>query len=409
MVENQASAMPGEKIALQYGGRFAARAASAVFQATTLILLARVAGPQQFGVFAAVTAAGYLLGSITTAGSSVRVLRIGAEARSRQQLLKGSFLTIRLVGSVLIVIVGVATSFVLGMSAPALAAVAMVASDNLGDYAQAYFAGCLRHGVASAFIVHQRLVPLLLVSLSLIEGSISVWTLVVVSAVLTFVLTAIALIVSVRPTRPWAGLGGAGGYWLAALSSNASQLEVPVLASVVDNTAVGRYSIASRLVGPLTILVSALQSIAVPYLATRLGTPGYRRGVNGLLAIAAAYGALLACLSPLGAELLINILGAGYESARSLLVVMFVAAGLSAVAQALQADLVASGLPGRSAVVVVSGVVVGIGWMLVVTSLRGSELLWTCPLFTHGIILCGMAVATAWNRASHAAVPNQRE
>lgn len=403
VVSHRTNRRMGLAILMQFGGRFASRVLAAALQAATLVLLARMGGPSAFGVFAAVTATGYLANAVTSAGTSVRVLRINAEPGQRERL-AGSFLTIRLVGSLLIISVGCALSLLTDQRGPAVAAAILVAADNLGDYAQAFYSGMQRHTKASTFIVAQRLIPLVAIVPSTWSSGEFEWTQLTVVAFILTVATALVLVRDTTPTMPGRGLRGTGGYWLAALSSNALQLQIPALATVVNAATVGLYSIATRLMGPLTILVSALQSIAVPHLAAQLGKPAYARGVRLLLSLSCAYGLALSLMSPLGAALLIDLLGSDYERARSLLVAMFIAAGLSAVAQALQADLIAAGLPSRSATVVLGGTILGIGWLIFIANARGGDLLWTCPLVIQGLVTTGMAIA-AFYRRPHGANP----
>jgi len=182
-------------------------------------------------------------------------------------------------------------------------------------------------------------------------------------------------------------LRSSGGYWWFALSSNATQFEAPALRLVSTDYVVGLYGIASRVTGPLTILMTSLATILIPELAKRAGTPQYQRMRRLTLWLAWVYaGVLLLCAWPITLVVL-HVLGSQYQEAGGLLIATVVAAGLSGVSQTYNSVLLAEGRPGRPAVILIIGAGVSVLSLIVFSATAGISFLWIAPLVTQLTVL----------------------
>lgn len=376
--------------------RIGARGLGSALQAGSLVIVAREAGPGSFGTFSIAIAAGYLVSALTGMGASTRILRVAAEPDGAS--LGDVLLAIRLMGSAITLAFGfVLIPFGVPFWA-ALAAAVWVASDQLLDYAQAYFAGHGRQTISSSIVVGQRLVPFVGLAVLALCGQFNyAW------------LAGFALFVAVAGVTPLVAgasrprhvariLRQSAGYWVAGLVSNLTQLEPIVLRLVAPSSVVGLYAIAARLTNPLTILISALQTVLVPELSKQLGRTRFWTVYRWFLGISALYALLLSLASPLIASFAIWILGEEYAPARALIVSMVIASGFSALAQAFQARLIAEGRPFVTAWVVGAGVVVGLAFMLVFVGSVGSRYLWVYPLVSHGLVALGMGAVATFSR-----------
>lgn len=380
--------------------RVAARLASSAFQAVTLILIARAAGPADFGIFALVLSLGYLASAITGVGASSRILRVKAETDGPP--LSDALLVLRLAGSA--VTAGACLSLQLfGLDARIVVSAALlVASDHLIDYAQAYFAGHGRQLVSSLVVVCQRLVPLVGVCGLVLADTFHFYWVAVLSVPVA--IGAIAPLVSTarKPQRIMFVARSSIGYWAAGMASNLRQLDPIILGLVARSDVVGSYAIAARMTNPLTIVVSALQSVLVPELAQRLGTSSFKKLFTWFSVASFFYAVLLCIASGTIADFAIWILGTDYADGRALIAAMVVAAGLSAVAQAYQTRLTAEGRPAVAAWVIASGAIVGLVIMPILVITAGVGFLWIVPLVTQGFIAAGMIAAVSFGESESA-------
>lgn len=374
--------------------RVISRLLASLGQAGFLLLLAREIGPSQFGAVAVVLAVGYVFSAITGFGSSTRVLRLAAEDNNREQTAT-RLLYLRLWGTALSV-VGCTVLALLGSSSLALLAVFIIASDQVVDYVQAYFAGTTRQLWSSLVIVAQRLVPFVTLGTMILVGSFSA-ELIAVSFVSTLVCS---LVVPLRERSTtvkfwsreiWTELRSSTGYWMSGLAPNISQLQPPLLNLVLDASSVGLFAITSRLTNPLTILVGALQTLLIPELARRRGTPQFHNLYRASVAASAAYGLLLCAFSWLIADVMVFMLGDEYANAHLLIVSMTVASGMSALAQAYQSKLLAEGRPAVAAWMVGVGSAIGLAALLIIAVFGGAPWLWLSPLVTQAVIASGLA------------------
>lgn len=241
------------RLAGAVSGRIAARLVAAAAQAATLIVIARILGPRDFGAMAVVMSVGYFLAALTGFGTTTRVLRIQSEEEHRKRELLGSYASVRAISIIL------TTAACLLMSAwldalPVLIAVCWLTLDNVAEYAQAALAGLGRQLDSSLLILCQRLVPLVAVLASAMISSIVPFliSLAVTAAVATSQVLRHACLANPRP-----GVRGSFGYLASGLGSNLGQLELPVLRTVTQPIEFGSYALAARTANPLTIIGSA--------------------------------------------------------------------------------------------------------------------------------------------------------
>jgi len=369
--------------------RTGSRAIGSLLQAVFLLLLARTYGAEQFGVFAIVLAAGYIASAVSSLGTSARVLRLSAEEKPNE--LAASYAWLRLLGAA----ISFLTCLVVGQGnfSIALVAAAFVASDQIVDYAQAYFAGLSRQSVSALIVIIHRALPLLALVLALTtDTKADAWILV------AFAMSgAGAIVVSIfpaaRPLPLFSVLRSSIGYWLSGLVPSLNQLQVPLLGALSGAITAGGYAIALRLMNPLTIFVTAMQTVFVPELARRAGQPGFNSLFRGFIWIAGAYAVALSAFSPVIADAIIYFLGQDYRGARSLLIAMIVSAGLSGVAQAFQSKLVAIGAPNGIAWVIGISNLFGLGLLALVVGTLGESWLWVCPIVIQGLTAVGLLLS----------------
>jgi O-antigen/teichoic acid export membrane protein len=386
--------------------RIAVRVAAAALQALTLLLLARVLGPERFGVFAVFFSTGVVLTSLVTVGATGRLLRLLAEP-DRDTLVPALF-WVQAVGSAVVLAGLIGTAIVVGDVLPAVVGAVFAFSDQQAEFVSARLSGSARQSAASVVILVQRLVPAA-AALVMITLWPAPWLPGLACAVVSLGLLGRG---ATRPV-PFAALvscvRSSVGFWFSAVVVNLRQLEPVVVAGFGGTGPAGAFAIASRVSNPLGIVVTSMQAIAVPEMARASSAEELRKTFRLLLAVAGVYAAVLVAASPLLADLFLLVLGEQFASARVLIAVMVVCAALSAISQAFQARLYAVGLPSRSGWIVGLGTVTGLA-LLAVTAGQGGQYLWVAPLTTQALIVIAFALTPAPFRgpADAAAHPSDR-
>ena len=356
--------------------RVGARIGGAAMQAATLLLLARALGPSSFGVLAVFTSTGMLLTALACLGSSTRVLRLRAEPEA--EAIEPALFWIQAAGSVLVLVGLLAAAVVTASPGPAVVGALLAFSDQQMEFRVSHLSGQVRQSAASLTIILQRGLALLAVGAAFVA----------VAAVA--LVGAPARSVPARAVLRFAR--SSLGYWLSALVINLRQLEPLVVSASGGVGTAGLYAIAVRVSNPLTIVVTSLQAIAVPEMARADGRAQFRRMFRLMLGVALLYGAVLVVGSPLVAEGFLRVVGPQYEGARTLVTVLVVCAGLSAVSQALQARLLAAGRPATSAWIIGGATAIGLVVLAVTSATGGVSYLWVAPLVTQLLILATLSV-----------------
>jgi O-antigen/teichoic acid export membrane protein len=378
--------------ALDLGTRIGARGLAAGFQAITLLLIARIEGPESFGVFAIALSVGYVVSGVVGLGAGVRVLRIAGEPEG-DHLASALFLT-RVIGSILTLSSTAALAVVFDSFTPLLAAGALAASDLMVEYSQSLMAGRGHQALSSAMVVVQRALPAagVLVAVALDTSSYGWFSLAVCIVLALSVIYPIA--VWAPPSNVLDVVRSSGGYWAGSIVANLRQLEPISVGAVAGAGASGGYAIASRIGNPLVIVTSSLQTVFVPDLAKKKGTDAFDDSFRKLLTLSGAYGVLLLLLSLPIAHLVAVFLGSEYRDAEILIAAMVASIGIGAITGAYQSRFIALGEPGTSAAIIGVASVFGIALILVVGSALGADLLWTVPLATQTVLAAAMIVVS---------------
>ncbi len=373
-------------LARRSAGRIGARIASSALQAVTLLLLARALGATDFGRFAVGLAVAYVLSALLGWGGQARVLRAAAE--DRPDAVRSSLALVQLGAVVLLLAVALLLHAVQVLDTASTAGFALGLSDQINTFAQNDAAGRGAHAHASALAVQQRAVPTLALLLTL--GHFR-WEVLLVAVAIATVPP--LLFVVRRLTRPArAGLAGGAGYWSYGLIQASPQLEAPVVNAVADAAVAGLYGIANRVANPLTILSSALASVFIPEIAAADSEERRRALGRRLVVLSIAYAGVVALSAIWIAPVVVAIVGRQFAPAEPLIAATTVAAGLSAVSQAVNAVLIAAGRPFASTLALAVGTAVSLTGLAVFASIDGARLLWVAPLVTQVVVLTLFAV-----------------
>lgn len=299
-------------------------------QAGTLLLVARMLGPHQFGAFAGVASLAVLLGTVSTFGTHIVLLGEVAKAPSRRdQVLTYAIPTILLCGGILLAIylavcmlalrIGIPWTVLLAIGTTEIwlqALFRLVVSEHqgLGRIARSQLLKTLpmtlRFGAAAGVFLARPADPLLAYGYVYPVASL----LALILAVRTFP--------SLWPTpRRWrlpdtSELHNNAGY--AALSITASgpgELDKTVAAKLLPLSAAGLYAAGTRIIAATMLPVSAMTESALPRLF-REGREQPRRTGQLLLWIFSAafvYSLAIAVLLWLGAPLFEWLFGAKYH------------------------------------------------------------------------------------------------
>lgn len=370
--------------------RFTVRVVASFAQAIFLLVVARLLGPSDFGLFAIALACFAVVGVITGFGASTRMLRIAAEGAPGQVTFSLAVLRLASVG--LIVSLGLVVSMVLSFPDYMLIALFLSASDQLFDFAVSTWSGRQSHIRASICLLIQRILPLIFLLLLMWSSAKQVGLVLVPNLAIAIVMCLILALES-RVHRFELGIiRSSVPYWGATLATNLSQLESIALSAVATPSAIANYAVGSRLAQPLTIFVSVLQVIFIPRLASSIGQPQFDLTIKRLRAVAASYAVLLAVFSPVIVMTVSNFLGNEFGGSSLVLYAFVFGAALSSYSQTYQMTHLAAGNPKASTRVIAVGTVAGTILLLATLSVLGDQFIWLAPVYTQTLILLGLVL-----------------
>ncbi len=366
-------------------GRIGARGAASVLQALTLVVAARVAGSESFGLFVVVYSIAVFANAATGLGASTRALRSSADSdESAADVLFG----IRVIASM-----GVASAGLVAALATenwiVLWAVVVASSDAFGEFAQNALAGVRRQTAASVSIVVQRLVPFLAVLLCIWRPTGLFPSYAAAQLAGAILVPVIARQFGQFRMPTLRQVSALRGYWFAAVVGQLSQLEPSAVSLAVSTSFAGQYGLAVRIARPLTIVSSALQSILVPELSALRVSRDFRSASRVLLRPIWVYAVSLTAIAPLIGIGVTWALGPEYRGSQGLITAMVIAAALSALAQGYQAILVALDRPALSGAVVAVGSVASLV-LLFMLGKTANQYLWVVPIVTQVFIVGAM-------------------
>lgn len=358
---------------------------AAGLQALALVVLARDLGAGGFGEFVVGVTVGAVLSGVTGLGVPTRALRVFLEDRSGA--LSAAMVNYSLVAAALtggLVLGGMAATQGLGLLAWSAAAV--VASDQFVGAAQAVLAGRQRQLASANLILGQRVAPVLGLAAAGWWGRPTIAGY-AAGALLYAVGAGIWLV------QPRAGIGlgrlrrGALGYVLTSLTGLMANLDASVVRMLAGPAAAGVYGAATRLVSPLSIVVSTLLTVLVPHAAQQKQRDVRAAIFAKALRVVAVMSALLAALSVGIAEAVSRVLGDGYPGVRSVVISVVIGVALSAVSQVFQAEMVTEGRAVVAASLVGAGTAFGLAALGVAVAVWGGSVTWLGPLAMQASVL----------------------
>lgn len=297
-------------------------------QAGTLLLLARLLGPEGFGAFAAVAALAVLLGTLSTFGMHLVVLRdLSQDPTQRNRVLPVALGTTALCGAVLfLAYAALCLGWLrLAMAGPLLVACVGVSELLLQPLLSIATMERQAHGQiarSQLLAISPQLMRLVAVCLIWLSGSahpLSLYALCHVGACTIALGIGLSTMAEPWPApnrwripdrRTW---GDSSSYAvLNVAASGPTELDKALAGHLLPLGVVGLYAAASRAVGAVALPVIAMMLSALPRLF-RESSRGGGRLVRWLLASAGLYGALAGVLLWFFAPVIEWMFGPGYD------------------------------------------------------------------------------------------------
>ncbi|MCV7421965.1 hypothetical protein H7K45_15555 [Mycobacterium yunnanensis] len=386
-------------------GRVGARAGSSLAFGVTLALVARLVTSSEFGTFMLAYSIGLAAGIFAGVGAPTRVLRAGTD----RQPSPGSLYVVH---SALVAVSGALLGLAYWVLAPhpaVYAGLLLALGDSFVNYTVSHMTAVDRHRVANLLLLWHRGFVLLVVGLEyLVVGRLSFTLLAMALCVQVVVALCIPMsLVLVRESlAQWRHpFTGGLGYWSYSMSALLGQLQIPVLAAVTSATTVANYSIAAKVIGPISILTASVSVVAVPELAKRIESPArFQRLFHYLLGLAGIYLALLALSAWPIAHLVLLVVGSQYVDATPIIIAMVIGAGLSGCSQAFNSRLLALGRPSLSSTAIMAGAVAALGLLAALGSTGLDTSLWVVPVAAE-VVVVGVIAVASWSARPASAPP----
>ena len=306
-----------------------------IVQAGTLLLVARLLGPDQFGGFAGVAALAVMLGTLATFGTHLVLLgEVSKEPARRTQVLPYAVPTTLLCGAALLAIYLVACLSVLHASGVSIAVLLTIGITE--TLLQPLFALPAAEQLALGRIARSQLLQTLPLALRLAAAA-GVFALQLQDPLAVYgygylIASVIALgVATVTMPAPWPGvrtwrlphraeLREAFSYAVINITAaSPAELDKTLAAWLLPLPAAGLYSAAARVIGASSLPVSAMTASALPRLfreSARDSSPHLNRLMFGT---AFAYGAILAAALWLIAPIFDWIFGNKYQGIDSMI------------------------------------------------------------------------------------------
>ncbi len=301
-------------------------------QAGTLLIVARLLGPRQFGAFAGIAALAVMLGTLSTFGTHLVLLREVSRAPERRAtVLPFALSTTLLCGLLLLGLYLLVTLALLREAGVAAGVLLAIGSAELLLQPLLNLPAVEHQGHGR--IATSQLLLVLPMGLRL-AAALAVWWLHPVDPLHAYALgyllaSAVALAVAVATMREvwpaprdWrlpqlADLRDAAGYAVLNLTAaGPAELDKTLALKLLPLAAAGVYAAGARVIGALTLPVIALMLSALPRLFRETETSPARSGrlLRGLFAAALAYSLLLAGVLSLAAPLFDLLFGPRYQT-----------------------------------------------------------------------------------------------
>lgn len=283
-------------------------------QAATLLLIARMLGPYQFGAFAGVAALAVLLGTLSTFGTNIVLLgEVAKDAARREQILPYAIPITLACGAALLILylaVCILALQMAGIPWPVLLAIGITELwlqplVNLAVYEHHGLGRIAGSQLLKILPLALRLLAVIAISLLQVSTPLSVYALVYP------VLSLVALLIALRTLpAPWPAFNlwrlpsigelreAAGFATLAITASGPGELDKTLAAKLLPLPVAGVYSAGARAIVATTLPINAMMTSALPRLF-REGSdqPGRNnRLLLRILGVTLVYTALITCV-----------------------------------------------------------------------------------------------------------------
>ncbi|MDK8173676.1 hypothetical protein QP735_14190 [Curtobacterium citreum] len=265
------------------------------------------------------------------------------------------------------------------------------------DYVQAYVAAFHSQRYSAMIIAGHRVALLLACVVCSIVEAAPDWFAFALCSLSLGILGVSALIITVRTRGPaapiWRTVQAATGYWAGSLVGNIRQLEPSAVGVTLGTSVAGVFALSSRLVNPLLIFTSTLQTLFMPVLSsTQEGSAEWNRARRTVFWLCVFYAGAL-CLGAPFAPLAVSIvLGSDFAGIPFLLQGVIVATALSAMTNYFQIVFNARGFAWDAALIIGAGNVLSVLALVVVGVTNQVELLWAAPVASQMLLLGAISV-----------------
>ncbi len=303
-----------------------------IAQAGTLLIVARVLGPLDYGVFAGVAAMAVMLGTLSSFGMQIVLLAdVSREPKCRDDILPFALTTTMICGSVLFASYLLLATMLMGNVDVGIGTLAALGLAELLLQPLLNLAGSEYQGQGR--IATSQLLISLPVALRLIAALV-IWALHPSNALRDyawgyFCASGVALgLATYNLQQPWPGLRTwrlpkikelrrAAGYAVMNLTAaGPGELDKALALNLLPLAAAGVYAAGARVIGALTLPVIALMVSAIPRLFSESAT-GTRRPsqlLRWLFGATLIYGVVLASILWVSAPLLESLFGSRYQA-----------------------------------------------------------------------------------------------
>lgn len=374
-----------------FGERTLALLGASFLQALCVVMIARQAGPAEFGEYALGVSLAVIIGTFLGFGSTTRALRVLREADPN--LTASSLTACRLaIAVVSFVLVGSAL-VVLGSDPLVGLSIALIgAVDHFCDFEQILLAGLLEHRRSAFVILIRRALPTVFVAVAFMLDLNTI----VSHALASIVVASVVVVMPLKRVLGQFDFGtvwkGSLGYWWGSVSSAAQQLDVAIVQITLGSVGVGIYGAANRLVIPLSIVANSASVAFSPNLGQITDSLARYKAFGKFAVLSTLPGALLVIGSPLVGELVVRVLGADYEAARPIIVGATVAIGIGSVVPALQSYLYMEGRAKTAALFTFLAVVSGLISLYFAGNFLGSGWLWLGLIVNYSVVVLCLTI-----------------
>lgn len=322
------------------------RVISSVLYTLGLLLVARFAGPQEFGPLSGMLGAGMFLGAVGDLGMTTFILRQRSLDRHSEKISTALVVSRSslLVVAFIVAIIGI----LLGLP-PVLAVLTALglSLDKYSDAWQAILIADNRNLLASGLLLGRRMLlfgavvgGVLTLSNSLAGFAVGIFTVGVLSQALHKLAT--RDLIRPREHNYRSLMAQTRAYWTSVMSSQARELDVTGVLLFAGPGAAGLYAAGSRLARPVLLVAGAMANVVLPHFS-RTGTLQARRATH-IIAIAA--GCLITVgifTAPVVPFLIDVLLGSGYEAAEPIAIAFLISIGPIALSSIMGSILQANG------------------------------------------------------------------